>query len=389
MAQHTSKHANVRVEVDDKTVFESGTSEGKLDTFSGAHITRLHVDQRLEAPDMFTVDYNLLIRSKMTFIDSLMEGQKVVIKIGYGDTAKMETIFTGEISYIEPHFSQEGHGTLTISGYDHSHRLTRGSRSKTWDDATGPSHDYATVVKQIIEKSASEGKKSDGLSVQDLSSAAGQEKFWHVPQLNVNDYMFIKSLGMDFGVKSKADKKGEKKLSFKEVSEGDVKVTVVREKLEGVNFHLAKDVRFRLSTVKQVSRVEVRGWDPGTKKNIVGVAESVTKSMAGTDGPAATAKAMYGGGKGRKLVITDHPVSSVNEAKKIAQAVFDQLAMDFVTGEAEIEGEPKLGPGDTIEFKGFGTRFDGKYLVTACQHVFIPEVLPYSCRIEFQRNATN
>ena len=63
--------------------------------------------------------------------------------------------------------------------------------------------------------------------------------------------------------------------------------------------------------------------------------------------------------------------------------------MEFVTGEAEIEGEPSLAPGDIIEFKEYGERYNGKYLVTSVQHIFIPEVLPYVCRIEFQRNSVN
>jgi phage protein D len=390
MAQGPHKNVAVEVTVDGKTAFKSQTPKGQEDTRTGVHILRLSVDKRLDCPDKFEVDYNLVVRNALTFVDSLKEGQEVKIKIGYGSTNDAKVIFTGEVAYVEPHFDTQGHSTMTISGYDRSHRLTRGSRSKTWDDKTTDTFDYPGVSSDVVNLSGNwDQSSSDELSIS--ADGDGPPKFRNVPQLNMNDYTFIKSMGMDLGIKQEVDSETGRQITFRKVDLGSPKVTIVRDKPEGggTNSHIAKDIRFRLSTVKQVSRVEVRGWDPQKKKNIVGVAESASMQFEGTTGPDATAKALYGGGKGRKIVITDHPVKDQEEAKRVAQSVMDKLAMDFVTGEAEIEGEPTLAPGDMIECQGFGKRFDGKYLVTACQHVFVPEVLPYVVRLEFQRNSIN
>lgn len=388
MSQGNHKNVAIEVLIDGTTVFKSNTKGGQLDTRTGVHVLRLHVDKRLDCPDMFGVDYNLVVRSELTFVDSIKEGQEVQVKIGYGTTSDAKTVFTGEVSYVEPHFDTQGHSVLSISGYDRSHRLTRGTRSKTWDSPQSEEFDYPGVSSEVVNRSGNlDFSSSDELSLS--VDGAEQQRFRHVPQYNMNDYTFIRSLGMDFGLKQETDAETGKQIKFRKVEPGDAKLTIVRDKSEGTNPHVAKEIKFRLSTVKQVSRVEVRGWDPGTKKNIVGVSESTSMNFGGTTGPDATAKALYGGGQGRKIVITDHPVASKQEAEKVAQSVMDRLAMDFMTGEAEIEGDPELKPGDTIECKGFGTRFDGKYLVTACQHVFIPEVLPYVCRVEFSRNSVN
>ncbi|NUN13941.1 MAG: hypothetical protein HUU55_09950 [Myxococcales bacterium] len=388
MAQKTEKHANIRVEIDGKTAFETNTAGGTVDTFSGIHITRLHVDKRMDSPDMFTLDYDLIVRTGMTFVDSIVEGKAVKIQIAYGPTSNLKPVFTGEISHVEPHFTNRGYSRLTISGYDRSHRLTRGTSMKSWDNRTTDAFDYTGIASDIIQKSGNhDGSKLDGLAIGQTGNS--ESKFRHVPQLAVNNWQFLKSLGVDVGLKPGSENQDDKQIGFRQVTVGAEKLTICRDKPDGTNPHIAHEVRFRLNTVKQVSRVEVRGWNPQTKKNIVGVAESPSLSFGGTPGHEATAKALYDGGPGKKFVVVDHPVYSKDEAKKVAQALFDQLSMDFVTGEAEIEGDPELAPGDVVAVLGFGKRFDGKYLVTACQHVYIPEVTPYVCRLELSRNSIN
>lgn len=384
MAQKSATIPRITIKVDGKTDFQSSSGK-ELTTANGMHITRIHVDKRLDSPDMFTVDYHLLVGTELTFLDTFKEGQPVEIFIGY---EKEELIFKGEISYVEPHYGKDGNGTVSVSGYDRSHRLTRGTRSKTWDDKQQDAFDYKTIVGDVLSQSGGHKGTTHQLSAGELGETA--PKFRHVPQLNTNDYQFVKSLGIDVGLKANTTADQDKQLSMRKVEPSDAKVTLVRDKPEGTDPHVVQDIRFRMSTVKQVSRVEVRGWDPKQKKNIVGVSESPSLNFGGTKGHEATSKALFGSGSdGSKVVITDHPVYSKDEADRVAQAIFDQLAMEFVTGEAEIEGAPTLLPGDTIEVKQFGKRYGGNYLVTSVQHLFIPEVMPYVTRLEFSRNSIN
>jgi phage protein D len=382
--------ANISVEIDGKTKLASQTSAGEIDTFSGVMITDLSVDLELNSPDMFTVGYKLLVDGELTFIDSILEGMPVSISMGYGSTADMETVFSGEVVYVEPTFRTEGESSLMISGYDRSHRLTRGTQSKSWDDKEADSFDYPGVVDDIVSGSGShDGGGSDNLALDGMESQ--MPSFRHVPQLATNDYKFIRSLGFDVGLTTGARAENEGKLQFANAEIGDTRFTICRVKLDGDNPVHGKEVSFRLNTANQVSRVEVRGWDPHTKKNIVGVAETpeVDFGEGGTPATDATADALYGGGEGRKIVVVNHPVYSKDEANAVAQAILEQVCMEFIEGEAVILGEPTLSPGNAIAFKGYGNRFDGRYLVTAVQHSYEPEGSPYICRLKFQRNCVN
>jgi hypothetical protein len=73
------------------------------------------------------------------------------------------------------------------------------------------------------------------------------------------------------------------------------------------------------------------------------------------------------------------------EAQALAQSLFDQFSMDFLTGEVTMDGNPKAVPGKTIQFDGFGKAFSGKYLITAATHTYRTEE-GYRTTIAFARN---
>lgn len=388
MAETNKSQANIEVTVDSETSFKTHTREGEIDTFSGITITRVHVDQRLDCPDMFTVEYELIVDMALTYIDSLAEGQEVEIRMGYEKRGEMPLVFAGEISYIEPNFGKEK-GVLSISGYDRSHRLTRGTNTKSWDDAESDDIAFEGVVEDVVGLSGANHRSgpSDGLSFEGSTDNA-VPSVPNISQLAINDYQFIRSIGGDFGYGTNTEAQGDK-IEFRGLELADEVVTVVRDLRDGVNPVPALEARFRLSTVKQVTSVEVRGWDPKTKKNIVGIAESLSIDFRDTEsclGPEATARALYGSSTGHKVVIVDRPVASKEEADKVAQSVLDQYGLEFITGEAEFEGVPTLRAGHIIRFLGYGDRFDGNYLVTGCQHLFQPGESAYTCRVEIQRN---
>jgi phage protein D len=183
----------------------------------------------------------------------------------------------------------------------------------------------------------------------------------------------------------------DKKISFYKVDTKQQAVFYLcREKFEQgkeSQSRLIKEARFSLSTVRQYKRVEVRGWDPKKKKNIVGFAEESDYDFGGTPGWKATGKALYGSdADGKVFTVVDHPVESKEEADAIAKAIFNQLSLDFITGEVDIEGEPEVVPGNIIELCQFGERFSGKYLITGLTHIVSPSGEGYRTRINFVSN---
>ncbi len=363
------------------------TDTGKsIETRAGEGIVSITVDLRLDQPDMFSVEYDMMELEKLNLIDSFKPGAEVEISLGL---EKQSTLLYGEVAYIEPSFDVEHGYHTTISGYHKVHRLTRGQRSKTWGDGLQPSISPTTPVKDVINNSkASEGGKTgDKMTAGDVGSSS--VKHHYVPQLNVSDFEFLQAIGAS--LEMKAGDSGATQITFrKPEASGAAVVKIARERSgqggegsAGSFLHL----NFRLSTVQQYAAVEVRSWDFVTKKNIVAKVTSSTYAFDGTKGHADTGTALYNSGSiGRKYIVVDQPVNTKAEAQALAQALFDQFSMDFLTGEVTIEGDPKALPGKVIEFEGFGKAFSGKFLITSATHTYRPDE-GYKTTIAFSRNA--
>jgi phage protein D len=325
------------------------------------------VDQRLDSPDFFSIQLQMAEFKDIILLDKVKPGAKIEVHVGYGTEA---TIFKGEVSYIEPHFTA-GEMFVTVSGYDYSHRLTRGTSSRTFGDGHKQDQNPGTIVGSIVSESkALKGGSSDGLSA---ATKAADSKVEYIAQVATNDYQFIQSVVGNYGRgwDSKSHSDG-KNISLKPLEKGSKVLKICRDKFNPASEAQALSADFRLSTVRQVARVEVRGWDGILKKPLLGKAETVSMVIGGSEGFKQAGKAHYGSpSSGRVLSIVDVPVASAGEAKEIAQSIMDKLSMDWMTADVVIEGRPDLHAGVVVELAEFGTRYSGEYLVEGCQHVYI------------------
>lgn len=385
MAKGSRDVLGVEVKIDGSTELK-GDGGKTVNLKDGAYVSRVQVDQRLDSPDFFAVTLQMMSQADFILLDCIKPGSEVEIQLGY---EKVATVFKGEISYLEPSFSIDEH-LLTISGYDKVHRLTRGTSSRTWGEGVEQEINMGTVAQDVINESkARKGETSDALSAEADQS---QAKYEYVPQVEVNDYQFIRNLGniagIDLDSKSAMD---AAKVAFKKLDiSGSPKVVICREKPDPPDSRLGLQARFSLSTVRQVARVEVRGWDYKEKKAILGFAEAPSTAFPGTPGHSQAGKAHYGSGStGRTLTIIDVPVASEAEATEIAQSIFDGVALDFGTADVTIEGVPDVTAGDVVELKQYGKRYGGKYLVEAAQHVMTAGTSdPYVTHLHLVRNAS-
>ena len=363
---------------------------GDVETKDGAAIARVRVDQRLDAPDFFSITLQSDVRSDMDaesfpLVENLKPGMEVEIYIGIDAE---ETLFKGEISYLEPSFSAEEH-LITVSGYDKTHRLTRGTSSRTWGDGHEINVEYGSVVNDVISQSkARKGDTSDSLSG---STESGDAKRAYVAQFAMNDYQFMQSLGGSAAINTNSQSSDDAaKIEFKKIDiTASPVATICREKPDPTDAKLALRADFALATVQQAALVEVRGWDPLKKEPILGKAEAVSSAFDGTDGPSTAGDAHYGSASsGRVVSVVDVPVSSKDEADEIAASIFDDLAMEFLSADIEIQGDPTIAPGAVVEVKQFGTRYSGKFLIEAATHVAVAGATePYVTRLHVVRNA--
>ena len=362
---------------------------GDVETREGSAIQRIQVDQRLDAPDYFSITLQSDVRSdkeeEFPLVENLKPGMEVEIYIGVDPEM---TLFKGEISYIEPSFSPEEH-LITVSGYDKIHRMTRGTSSRTWGDGHEINVEYGSVANDVISQSkARKGETSDSLSG---STESGDAKRPYLAQFEMNDYQFMQSLGRSAAIAVASQSADDAaKVEFKKTdTTASPVITICREKPDPADSKMALRADFALSTVEQAAMVEVRGWDVKKKTALLGKADGVSSAFDGTTGPATAGTAHYGSGStGRTVTIVDVPIGSQDEADEIAAAVFDDLAMEFVTADVEFQGDPTVKPGDIVEIKQYGTRYSGKYMVDGATHLAVAGARdPYVTRLHLVRNA--
>ena len=303
-------------------------------------VREILVDTSMYLPDMFAIQ---LDDPDLSWMDnSLLDIGKEVEITGKSVNGTTKLLTKAEIVAIEPEFDQVIGTTVTIRGYDKTHRLCRGKENRAFQQMTDS---------DIVKKIASER----GLKVNIDSTSTVYE---HVFQNNQTDMEFIQERAWRNGYQAYVE---NGTLYFKKASSNES---------SGVTLEWGKNLnRFqaRFSAAGQVSQAEIHGWDVKQKKAIV----SVKSSPEGT--PVVNSKT-HGGSIANSAFGSSPPlfesqaVSTSAEADALAQANLNESCQRFFQAEGICEGEPAIRAGKQVEIKGIGTRFSGKYTITRAVH---------------------
>lgn len=297
------------------------------------------VDTTLHMPDMFTILlYARVFGDAATqWIDdaSLDVGKAVEI------TVDNKTLISGEITALEPNFDETGQVTLLVRGYDKSHRLHLGRKTRTF--LSVKDSDLASTI-------AGEA----GLSAQvDVTSVTYD---WVLQNNQTNMELLMDRAQRNGYQVSVADGK----LYF---SKGDSNRGTGPELEWGGNL---KSFQPRLTTSHQAKTVKVRGWDAKAKQSIESQAtQSLTQAGISQTGGAKAESAF----SQAEEVVVNHPVATVDEASALATGLSHDLSREFIQAEGRCFGHPDLKAGRTVSITGVGSRFGGTYFVTSAMHV--------------------
>ncbi len=269
-------------------------------------------------------------------------GAALEIQMGSGETPV--TIFKGEITSFELDIAgANALPAFVVRGYDKGHRLHRGRVSKTFLNTTD-----SDLISSIASTAGGLSASTDATSV----------VYDTISQNNQTNWEFLVGRARRIGYELYVD---DTTLHFRKpaVTGSSVATTELWKDLISLNM--------RLTSGSQVSTVNVQGWDPQQKQQLVGTAS--------TPAQVASNSAMQGGstlsspfGSSTKMIIANHLVVSQSEATTIAQATFDELAGDSLQIEGEMMGNPVVLPGNLLTISALGTRFNGDYYVTSATH---------------------
>ena len=314
-----------------------------------SHINGVIVDDHIDMPGMFLFELtDSEARGEETPLiddsDLFSLGNAVEIKMGYTD--ELETLIIGEITGLEPDFVSNGMPVLKVRGYDRSHRLLRGRKTRTFVDQKDS---------DIVEKIASDA----GLTAEVENSNVSHP---YVVQSNQTDMAFLKNRAKRIQYEIAVE---DKVLFFRPVSNAESEVATLIMNNDLTEFYP------RFSSIRQVSNVSIRSWDPKEKKTILGQAGTgdQVSNMDGQDSGADLADGAFGTATG---AVGDSPVMTQAEADQLAKATFNNTLLSLIQAEGSCLGRTDLRSGRTIKIKGIGNRFSGAYYITSVIHQYSP-----------------
>ncbi len=264
-----------------------------------------------------------------------------------------KTLFKGEITAIEPFFTEGGRVRFRIRGYDRAHRLTLGKKTRAFGGAPAPTVTDMQIVSQIASENGLI-PKVDALSL----------TYHYVMQYNQSDWEFLWARAQMLGFELYVD---DMTLNFVKAGKARSKTPTPLE--WGKNLRRFEP---RIVAAGAVTKVTVKGWDSGKQQEVNGSASSYSgdtvASIPGALLPASKAILAAFTSRAEDFIADPEAVSS-GIADKIAAARMGEHESQFVRASGEAEGHPAIQAGTNVFISQVGLRFTGRYYVTEARHI--------------------
>ena len=316
-------------------------------------VSQVEVDMVLGAASRFAFTVSDSYSHKRQAFDSgrgadLLEmlafGAEVEICMGYGDARSTPVAVSGLITEVTTNFPDAGSPELAVAGYDQAFPLTIGKNARTWTKArdSDAAHEIASF------------------SNLDANIESTSEQHKQIEQNQESDWEFLKKLADRNHFELYVDER--KTLHFAKPND---KATAVVKLSYGEGLLSFKP---EANLAGQIAAVEVYGWDPKTKKAIVGKASAGEESGLTGKSAAQYLNAFVRDPTKRPTLRLRQPVFTQAEADQRAKAALNERAKQFLTGDGEAIGLPELRPDRNVELARLGRRFSKTYYIQQATH---------------------
>ena len=342
--------------------FDLRVNGAAIPAAAAADIRSLSADEDVDALGMVTLElYNWdQERLAVSWSDDKLFAVGNELELHLGQVDQLKKVMIAEITGLEVRFAAGSSPMLGVRAHDYRHRLTRDRRTRT----------FAKMKDSAI---ASQVAREAGLRSQTTDSKVTVE---YVVQHNQTDLEFLSERARLIGYEVTIS---DKVLSFRPPQHARPAAATLDLGEDVIDFHA------RLTTMGQVERMTVRGWDVKQKKTIVGSAAvgQEASTMGGRKSGPATAKRAFGQAGG---IAVDLSVRSKADADAAALGRFDQMALGYIDGEVVCHGRPDLHPASVVDITGAGTTFSGSYYVRSATHLLTRDE-GYRTTLRVRRNA--
>ncbi|MBA3539405.1 MAG: phage late control D family protein [Deltaproteobacteria bacterium] len=301
------------------------------------------VERDMFQPDMATIE---VVNQGNEYNNKVKFGDSVEIKTG-GSGSNSISVFKGEVTGLLPNYSGKKETTIRIRALSKFAKMLRGRKSKTFQNMND-----SDILGKIISEA--------GLTMQFEGPSI---TYKHVYQHNQSDLEFLRVRAARIGCHVWCvDKTVFVKLP-KFTDDVGVELAVDNApKGESIEVFLPI-----LDASAVLKKMTVRGWDPETKKELVGVAEAKPSQLGSLLAHAASSDL----GAIEDFNV-DQPIWSAQEAKVLAEALLMDRNLNYITGTVQLAGNPTMELGKvvkiTVDSNNATDRFNGKYYIMGLSH---------------------
>ena len=306
---------------------------------SDDHFQSYIVDRDMFQPDMAAIT----LANQGDVYTGTKIGASLEIKVGNDK----KTVFKGEVVGLEPVYQGGQKTIITLRAMNKLHRLLRKRKSMTFTDKSDQQ-----ILSQVV------GDASLSLDWKHETSIT----YKHVYQHNQNDLEFLRTRAARLGCHVWCDD-ATVHVKQPELQTAEIATLNVDQAADAILHRLAP----RLNSSAVINKVTVKGWNPETKELITGDA-SVQGSKLGSQ----TSVAGSGTLGNEASFMVDHPIWSAEEAKALAKARLQDASLSYITGEAEVAGNPVFDLGKIVKVVANAMKgddpFNGKYYIMGLTH---------------------
>jgi phage protein D len=302
----------------------------KLALTEDAALARVSIDLNVDLFGQCTLIFN---DPKLALINGTKFASGVAVKVEIGFASKLQKVFEGEVVALEPQFRRDQPPSLRVVCQESIHRLALTQMTRTFNDV-----DDGEILTKIAQE---HGLSADG--------PKGSKE--HILQPNVTDAVFLRRLAQKHGNFLRLE--GKKLIIGPPPKGADVSISPG----DGLT-----KLKVRIKSQQQVGEISVHGWDPKTKKEIIGKAKP--------QGETGEGGKKHGGGKTLSFAGHEKVPTDVATAEAMAKGRLKKIGEGFVTAQGQMIGDPRVIPGGMLQIDKISNGVDGGYRVDQARHEF-------------------
>lgn len=275
-------------------------------------------------------------------------GVEMEVYLGYivDKDFKLESVFKGYLSAFEIEIDNKGRTILNLQGMDAKMWMMTSRKTEFKKEIKK----YSVVVSNVCDDYSSklEGKEVD---------IDGEVEFEApIYQRNESDYEFLNRISILTGSLFFIDRG---KLYF--VSPSSLNTS----KLKLGPGNAISNIKLCASIWGIPKTVKVVGVNQKDKNSLVEAEASKSDSIGDGKGAASLTSNIS---KTNTIVIVDNTITSVNEAKFLAESVYNRRELNLMEVKLEIIGYPKAVLGSEVTLDNFSKPIDNDYIISGIEH---------------------